>query len=63
MADLLFILFKFNCFANVDLHLTYLFGWIQTSQTEGQPYRDTSQLWPSAADQKLWNDEGFERQQ
>ena len=37
MADLLFILLGFSCFAYVDEQQFYLFGQIQTSQTGGQP--------------------------
>ena len=42
MADLLFILFGFKCFAYDELKHFYLFGQVQTRQTGGHPYCDTS---------------------
>ena len=42
MADLLLILFWFSGFAYVDEQQFYLSGEIQTSQTGGQPFSDTS---------------------
>ena len=38
-AVLLFYLLSFSCFARIEWTM---FGQIQTSQTEGQPYSDTS---------------------
>ena len=46
MTDL-FFLFGFSCFAYFML---YLFGQIQTSQTGGQPYSDTSPYGESSLD-------------
>ena len=42
MADLLFILFGFSRLDNDELKQFYLFGQIQTSQTRGQSYIDSS---------------------
>ena len=44
MADLLFILLGFSCFASLNEQPFYLFGQIQTSQTGGEPYSDTFSL-------------------
>ena len=41
-SELLFILFGFSCFAHGELKQFNLFGHIQTSQTGGQPYCETS---------------------
>ena len=41
-TDLLFILFGFSCLVMLNKQQYYLFGQIQTSQTGGQPYSDTS---------------------
>ena len=43
-ADLLFILFVFRCIAYGELIQFKLFGQIQTSQTGGEPYSDTSPI-------------------
>ena len=46
MANLLFILFVFNCLLMLNEEQFNLFSQIQTSQTGGQPYSDTSPyLW------------------
>ena len=42
MADLLFDWLGFSCFVYVYSQHIYSFGQIQTSQTGGQPYSDTS---------------------
>ena len=42
MADFLFHLLGFSCFAYAKLYTDYKFGQIQTSQTGSQQYSDTS---------------------
>ena len=41
MADILFYLFGFSCFAYVELGTNLFGGHILNSETGGQPYRDT----------------------
>ena len=41
-AKLLLILFGFSCFAYIELAIALLVCSIQTSQTGGQPYSDSS---------------------
>ena len=48
MAHILFILFGFCCLFVLKEQQVYLFVQVQTSQTGGQPYSDTS-LWSNCS--------------